>query len=254
LSNDPDLPFGQNTLKLRAALVPDGAAVSMADITAMVGPDPVMIPAVLVPDGASLPGYPYEHIGQAMFIPDQDNRVGSTRTNPQQLRRTEPPTDTQHNTPSGLQQFGTLAGPPRSWAPGTAPVGADSASGVLAPRRGVRNAQANFGSAAPQPHLDTSRDAIDAAVRALRVTRGSGLGLDLSLAMLDMSQPGLRSDWQLPNTDARTTQIAAGHDRSAGAQGKQQYTVGVELLPDKPTSLINGPARAAASTLARSAS
>ncbi len=61
-------------VKLRAVFGPDGADVSTADTIRTVGPHPVMIPAVWVPEGGAPPCYPYEHIGQAVFIPDSNDR------------------------------------------------------------------------------------------------------------------------------------------------------------------------------------
>ncbi len=58
----------------------------------------------------------------------------------------------------------SIAGP---WAPPANPTGDNGSSGGSARRRGVRSAQANFSAAVPTPHVDTSRDAIDAAVNAL---------------------------------------------------------------------------------------
>jgi hypothetical protein len=68
-----DLPFGHNTVQIRALFMPDGVEVSPADTTRAVGLHPVMIRAVWVPEGGALPGYPYEHIGSAVFIPDSDD-------------------------------------------------------------------------------------------------------------------------------------------------------------------------------------
>jgi hypothetical protein len=74
MPNNPDRPFGHDTLKLPAVFVPDSAAhrVSQADITAMLGYDAVKIPAVFVPEGGKPPGYGYERIGQAEFRPDDE--------------------------------------------------------------------------------------------------------------------------------------------------------------------------------------
>ncbi len=172
-SSDNPNPFHHHTLKFRAVFVPDGADISMADITRAVGPNPVMIPAVLVPDGGTLPGYPYEHIGRAQFIPDQDQRASATRTSPRLAAPSRTGAQQDALVPgnralSGLRQFGAaLANEPGPWAPDVGPARIDPASGVSAPRRGVRSTQANFSAAAPQPHLDASPDAIDAAVRAL---------------------------------------------------------------------------------------
>jgi hypothetical protein len=73
LPDSNDLPFGHNTVQIRALFIPDGVEVSPADITRAVGLHPVMIRAVWVPEGGALPGYPYEHIGSAVFIPDSDD-------------------------------------------------------------------------------------------------------------------------------------------------------------------------------------
>jgi muramidase (phage lysozyme) len=185
LSDDPDLPFGHNTLKLRAVFIPDGADVSMADIIQAVGPHPVLIRAVWVPPGGAMPGYPYEHIGQAVFIPDDDDRDTPAFTNRQNPLRMSHSAVASLSTPSrtddqraqedsasdGRRSSGSLlasaAGP---WAPASG----NGSSGGAARRRGVRSAQANFSAAVPTPHVDGSRDAIDAAMRSLAVKPSDG--------------------------------------------------------------------------------
>ena len=170
LSDDPNLPFGHNTLKIRAVFIPDGAQVSMSDITRVVGFDPVFIRAVRVPPGGAPPGYPYEIIGQATFIPDGDDQERSTGTGSPLSRMRDDavlPGNPMPQQPRGSgSPFASTAGP---WAPATDAAGGNASSGGRAPRRGVRSAQANFSAAVPTPHLDTSHDAIDAAVSALSV-------------------------------------------------------------------------------------
>jgi hypothetical protein len=75
-----DRSFGQDALKLRAAFVPDGGAVSQLALIAAIGHDQVRIPAAFVPDGGAIPGYPYEHIGRAEFHPDADGAAWLTAT------------------------------------------------------------------------------------------------------------------------------------------------------------------------------
>src|SRR5690348_7089651 len=79
-------PFGHHTVSLRAHFAPDGAAPSTASSAALAGPNQLMIPAAFVPEGASAPGYPYEHIAQAMFTADQDDISNSTGTSSQRPR------------------------------------------------------------------------------------------------------------------------------------------------------------------------
>jgi hypothetical protein len=141
LPDNLDFPLDHHTLRLRAVFVPDGAEVSMAEITQAVGPHPVRIPAVLVPDGGTLPGYPYEHIGRAVFIPDEADDQGLAG----QLGWAEPPhalpaTSRQNDsfvpenpTPLGPRWFPTvLASASGLRAPATAPSGGDQPSGVSA--------------------------------------------------------------------------------------------------------------------------
>ncbi len=149
-----------------------------------------MIRAVWVPEGAALPGYPYEHIGQAVFIPDSDDRnmpAVTSRRNPSRMSpsrtarlsdpsRTDETRAQEDNARDGRRwsgsPFASAAGP---WAPPTRPIGGNGSSGGSAARRGVRSAQANFSAAVPTPHLDASRDAIGAAVRALGVKPSDGI-------------------------------------------------------------------------------
>ncbi len=49
-----------------------------------------MIPAVWVPEGGALPGYPYEHIGRAVFIPDEEDKIGRMPSGSQRQRSTGP--------------------------------------------------------------------------------------------------------------------------------------------------------------------
>ncbi|HEY7578421.1 MAG TPA: hypothetical protein VH855_12570 [Acetobacteraceae bacterium] len=156
----------------------------MGDIIQAVGPNPVMIRAVWVPPGGTLPGYPYEHIGQAVFIPDSDER-----NTPVFKGRQDPPLESRsraarlsapsRTVDSRAQQENALddrrwSGPPLAsaagpWAPAVNPTGGNGPSGSSAPRRGVRSAQAKFSAAVPTPYVDASREAIDAAVKALAI-------------------------------------------------------------------------------------
>jgi hypothetical protein len=175
-NSSPNNPktFGHHTVSLRAHFAPEGAASSIAGTTRLAGPN--QVPAVLVPEGASPPGHPYEHIAQAMFTPDQDDTSNSTDTSPPQSRSAEALAGTRRGTPMagnntqrGPRQFAAVsANAPRSGAPGASHAKSNSAATAPTPRRSVRSAQTNFSAAVPRPHLDNSRDAIDAAVRALR--------------------------------------------------------------------------------------
>jgi hypothetical protein len=182
LSDDPYLPFGHNTLKIRAVFIPDGAQVSMSDITRVVGFDPVFIRAVWVPPGGAMPGYPYEHIGEAVFIPDRDGRDTPASIHGQSPARMSPWRATSLPAPSRTEASraqednalddrrwpgSPVAGTAGPWAPATDPAGGNTSSSGSAPRRGVRSTQANFSAAVPTPHLDTLHDAIDAALNAL---------------------------------------------------------------------------------------
>lgn len=160
-------------MSLRAQFAPEGAEISMVRATLLAGRDQVVIPAALVPEGASAPGYPYEHIAQAMFTPDQDDISNSARTGSQQPRPAEALTGMQRDTPmpgnnvqrSPRQLAAASANTPQFGAPGASD--SNSASTAPTPRRSVRSAQVNSSTAAPSPHLDTSRDVIDAAIRSL---------------------------------------------------------------------------------------
>jgi hypothetical protein len=170
--NNPK-PFGHHTVSLRAHFAPDDAAPSIPDITRFAGPN--QVPAVLVPEGASPPGHPYEHIAQAMFTPDQDDTSNSTDTSPPQSRSAAALAGTRRGTPMpgnntqrGPRQFAAVsANAPWSGAPGANHADSNSAATASMPRRPVRSAQANFSAAAPQPHLDNSQDAVNAAVLPL---------------------------------------------------------------------------------------
>ncbi len=168
------LRFGPHTVRLRARFVQQSAAVSMAGITRRDGPNEVMIPAVLVPEGTSAPGYPYEHIAQALFAPDQDDISNSSRANSQQPPSGEVLVGMHRDAPTlannGQRSPRQFAAPAASAPWFGAPGAGDAASNTVpapTPRRSVRSAQANFSAAVPQPHLDNSRDAVNAADRAL---------------------------------------------------------------------------------------
>jgi hypothetical protein len=174
-SPDNPNPVGHHTVSLRAQFAPEGAAPSTTNSTTLVGLNQVTIPATLVPEGASAPGYPYEHIAQAMFTPDQDDISNSTGTSSHPhaaeaftgMQRDAPMPGS--NTQRKPHQFGpAFASSSRSGAPATSDAGRNSESAAPTPRRSVRSAQANFSAAVPQPHLDNSRDAIDAALHALQ--------------------------------------------------------------------------------------
>lgn len=244
-SPDNPNPFGHHTVRLRAHFAPDGAAPSITNGTALAGPNQVMIPAALVPEGTSAPAYPYEHIAQARFTPGQDDSSNSTGTSPQRPRATETPGGLQRDTPMpgdntqrGPRQFAAaFASPPRFGAPAAGVAGSDSESAAPTPRRSVRSTQANFSAAVPQPRLETSPDTIDTAVRALGAHLDSGTSLDLSRAMLNLSQPTSTTSRQWPDTPAGLPPVAAAHDLPSGVDSKQEYTVDVRSLPDKPTYL-----------------
>lgn len=80
VTDDPDLPFGHDTLTLRAAIIPAGAAVDVSDqdIAGTLGPDVVRIPAILVPHGGPPPGDPYVCFGKTMVHPREDEARGGT--------------------------------------------------------------------------------------------------------------------------------------------------------------------------------
>jgi hypothetical protein len=174
----PDNPkrFGHHTVSLRAQFTPDGATPSPTNSTALASPNQVMIPAALVPEGTSAPGYPFQHIAQARFTPDQDDTSNSTGTNSQQPRSGEALIGMQRDTPtlgnnvqrSPRQFAAAAASAPRLGAPAASDASSETEAPAPTPRRSVRSAQANFSAAAPQPYLDNSRDAIDAAVRVLQ--------------------------------------------------------------------------------------
>ena len=173
-------------MNLRAQFARDGAAPSIARTTLLAGRDQVVIPAVLVPEGASAPGYPYEHIAQAMFTPDQDDISNSARTSSQQPYPGEALTGMQRDTAMpgdnplhGPRQFDPgFANAPQFGAAGANHAYSNSAATAATPRRSVRSAQANFSATAPQPHLDNSRDVINAAVRALSTELDSSTEVD----------------------------------------------------------------------------
>jgi hypothetical protein len=176
LPNNPNL-FGHHTVSLRAQFAPEGAEISVARITLLAGRDQVALPAVLVPEGASAPGYPYEHIAQAMFTPDKDDIANPIRIGPQLpaealtgMQR-DTPMPGNNSLPRPRQFAAASASAPQFGAPDTSD--SNSASTAPTPRRSVRSAQVNSSTAAPNPHLDTSRDAIDAAVRSLNAPIGS---------------------------------------------------------------------------------
>jgi hypothetical protein len=166
LSDHPNLPFGHNTLKLRAVFIPDGAQVSMADINQVVGRDPVLIPAVLVPPGGALPGYPYEPIGAAIFIRDSNDQERSTRASSRWAGTQNDPAVPDKPMPRRLHGSRSPMAPATGpWSMGSGLADSDQAR----PRRGVRSTQGNFSTAVPTPQIDASHDAIDVAVRALNV-------------------------------------------------------------------------------------
>jgi hypothetical protein len=77
---DDNYKFGFGTLKLRATFVEEGQqdSVSPSDITAAHGYGAVKIPAIFIPEGAdaSLPGYPYVHVGQYAWGSDGEGESG----------------------------------------------------------------------------------------------------------------------------------------------------------------------------------
>jgi hypothetical protein len=171
----PDNPkrFDHHTVSLRAQFTPDGATPSPTNSTALASPNQVMIPAALVPEGTSAPGYPFEHIAQARFTPDQDDISNSTGTNSPQPRSGEALIGMQRDTPnvqrSPRQFAATAASAPWFGAPAASDASSETEAPAPTPRRSVRSAQANFSAAAPQPYLDNSRDTIDAAVTVIRL-------------------------------------------------------------------------------------
>jgi hypothetical protein len=207
-----------------------------------------MIRAVWVPEGGALPGYPYEHIGHAVFIPDSDDHSTSAATSRRNAPRMSPSraasTDDQRvqedNALDDWWRPGSgLASQARPWAPATNPT----ASGGSAPRRGVRSAQANFGAAVPTPYLDTSRDAIDAAVGALSMRPTNwDYARTTSLAAL-ATRPGI----SLPPLQSFTDSVRAATDDpvvrsdaqpsrlvSDAAQGQRPTTADITSPPSDP--------------------
>lgn len=194
MSDDPNLPFGHNTLKIRAVFIPDGAQVSMSDITRVVGFDPVLIRAVWVPPGGAMPGYPHEIIGQATFIPDsedQDRAPGTGWLRPGTQNDPAAPDSPMPQRPHWSGSSIVRAARPQ--AAGSGSSDGDQAPYAVRPRRGVRSAQANFSPGVPSPHLDRSREAIDAAVRAL------GVGLVERSALSSVDYPGPASQTPVPS-------------------------------------------------------
>ena len=187
MADDPHLPFGDNTLKLRAVFVPDGAQVSMADIIRVVGPHPVTFRAVWAPLGSALPGYPYEHIGNAVFIPDSDAGEGSARVS------SRGPGQTLKASAGSAADWSTS-----SWAPRSGLTSDEVSISVVTPRQGVRSTQANFSAAVPSPDLDRSREAIDAAVQALAASPDTAISPQPRTAMLSRLQPSLGTDRSFP--------------------------------------------------------
>jgi muramidase (phage lysozyme) len=174
-----------------------------------------------------MPGFPYEHIGEAVFILDSDDRdtpASRSRQNPPRTSpsratslsapsRTDDPRAQENNAPDDRRWSRSLsastAGP---WTPATNPAGRDGSSGGSTRRRGVRSAQANFSAAVPTPHLDTSRDAIDAAVRALGAKPSDGavptVADLISLAGWQAPQAGAAQSTDDPEAAKRKLQSA----------------------------------------------
>ena len=69
MSDNPEQPFGHATVTFPAVLVPDDEVDqhSPAEIAGILGHDVARIPAVIVPEGGSPPGYPYEHVADAVI-------------------------------------------------------------------------------------------------------------------------------------------------------------------------------------------
>lgn len=155
--------------------IPDGAQVSASDLTRVVGLNPVMIPAAFVPPSGARPGYPYEHIGQAIFIPDEDGQEGSSHTGSRPAAKQGDPAVPDNPMPwRQLSSAPPVAGVTGPGITGNGLTDSDQAPDVTQPRRGVRSTQANFSAAIPSPNLDGSRGAIDAAARALRLEPSDG--------------------------------------------------------------------------------
>ncbi|HEY7579256.1 MAG TPA: hypothetical protein VH855_16820 [Acetobacteraceae bacterium] len=228
MSDNPDLPFGHNTLKLRAVFIPDGAQVSMSDIARVVGLNPVLIPAVLVPPGGAPPGYPYEIIGEATFIPDRSDRERPARTGPPWPGPPNDPAGPDNRVPRRARgsdaPMANVTGP---WGPGRGVADSDQAPAVTRRRRGVRSAQANFSAAVPTPYLDTSHDTVGAAVNALSVRPtnwdyASARSLAASAIRSGTSLPPLQfpadlisasTDDRVGPSDARPSQLATDATR-----------------------------------------
>src|SRR5262245_2126362 len=83
------LPSGHDALRLRAMFVPEGMNAAGSEVTQVLGSNPVMVGAVWVLAGSALPGYPYEHIGGAVFVPDGSDLSGPGTATRQGLRQGE---------------------------------------------------------------------------------------------------------------------------------------------------------------------
>jgi hypothetical protein len=105
-----------------------------------------------------------------------------------------------NNTQRGPRQFAAVsANAPWSGAPGANHADSNSAATASMPRRPVRSAQANFSAAAPQPHLDNSQDAVNAAVLPPGASPGFAVFSQSADWPAPTSRPGPWHDLQLLN-------------------------------------------------------
>jgi hypothetical protein len=197
MPDDPALPLDRAILKLRALCVPAGAAdqASVAGVARALGHGAVKVPAIFVPEGEAPPGHAYVDSVLAVFRPDEGDGVGQPYTNSRTARPTEPAqgegTPVVPPSPAlALVQGDPLTAgaqaqhepewisgpPPHALAPDagyrtslTQLPGGDRPTDVATQAHPMQSTRSDVSYNSAPRLLDTYRDAVDAAVRALDV-------------------------------------------------------------------------------------
>jgi hypothetical protein len=163
MSDTSDRPFGHDTLKFRAAFVPEAAKhkVLPGDIGRSLGYDAAKVAAVFVPEGGKPPGPSYVRIGNAQFRPDgadAASRVYSSRPTSQTAAAEPgqeetappppPPVPALARGRTGLKQTGVSRAGLAAWRSVTRP---ESLRQALALRRAVNATKHAPSAASGQP-------------------------------------------------------------------------------------------------------
>ena len=197
MPDDPALLLDRDILKLRAFFVPEGAAdkASIAGVTRAFGHGVVKVPAIFVEEDAAPAGSAYIDPVRAVFRPNEDDGVRQTSSRSRTARSTEPAhgegapvvppspalalVQGDPLTAGAKAQHGPgwISGPPpHALAPDSGSraslihlPGGGRPTEIAAPAHPMQSTRSDFSYNSALRLLDTYRDAVDAAVRALTV-------------------------------------------------------------------------------------